>query len=76
MEKLTNLKVYRTLFKKKQQDMADFLEIGLTTYNFKENGKKAFTLSEAKKLADYFNTTIDELFFKNIVNFENTKQSS
>lgn len=71
--KLSNkLKAYRQLKGKKQQDIADLINVGLNTYNFKENGKSQFTLDEAKTLADYFGTTVDELFFDNSVNFKNT----
>ncbi len=70
------LKAYRNLMGKKQEDIANLLGVGLNTYNFKENGKKPFTLNEAKTIADFFNTTIDDLFFNNTVNFENTLKSS
>ncbi|WP_346880611.1 helix-turn-helix transcriptional regulator [Clostridium sp. UBA3061] len=66
------LKAYRTLKSVKQEDMAKLLGIGLNTYNFKENGKKSFTLEESKMIADYFNTTVDELFFKDSVRIMST----
>lgn len=70
------LKAYRSLKGAKQEDMAKLINVGLNTYNFKENGKKPFTLIEAKIIADFFNTTIDELFFNDLVNFKNTLKSS
>lgn len=46
----------------RQKDMAIVLRIDTVTYQRKESGKADFTLTEAKKLAQYFNTTLDELF--------------
>lgn len=70
------IKAYRSLKGDKQEDIAKLIGVGLNTYNFKENGKKPFTLEEAKIIADYFNTTIDALFFNDIVNFVDTLKSS
>ena len=42
--------------------------LGLKTasaYSRKENGTVPFTLEEGKKIADFFNTTIDIIFFEN-----------
>ncbi|MHB9945153.1 transcriptional regulator [Clostridium botulinum] len=58
------LKAYRYLRGAKQEDIARLIGVSLNTYNFKENGKKSFTLNEAKIISDFFDTTIDELFFK------------
>ena len=66
------LKAYRQLLNKTQKDMAELLGIGLTSYNQKENGKKPFTLSEARIIADHFNESIENIFFANTVNFSNT----
>lgn len=46
-----------------QADMAKRLEIGQHTFSNKLNGKTPFTLNESKKIADYFKTTVDEIFF-------------
>lgn len=46
----------------KQKDLAEVLHIHKITYNKKENGVAEFTLSEAFALANYFETTVDELF--------------
>lgn len=62
------LKAYRQLKGVNQSSMAKLLNISLNTYNFKENGKKSFTLDEAKFIADYFNTSIEEIFFTHRVN--------
>lgn len=74
--KVNKLKAYRSLKGIKQEDIANLLGIGLNTYNFKENGKKSFSLNEAKIIADFFNTTIDELFFEDKVNLGNTLKNS
>ncbi|ABS40804.1 helix-turn-helix transcriptional regulator [Clostridium botulinum] len=58
------LKAYRCLKGAKQEDIARLIGVSLNTYNFKENGKKSFTLNEAKIISDFFDTTIDELFFR------------
>ncbi len=61
-----NLKAHRASRSITQKDIASsILKVGEVTYNLKENGKKQFSLSEAKKLADFFGVTIDELFFAN-----------
>lgn len=57
------LKAYRELKGVNQSVMAEMLGVRPNTYSFKENGKTEFTLSEAKKIADYFKTTIDHIFF-------------
>lgn len=68
------LKVLRLLNDINQDEMAELLNITLSTYSKKETGKASFTLEEAKKIADYFKTTIDELFFSDKVNFTNTTE--
>lgn len=68
------LKAYRQLRGINQAVLAELTGVGLNTYNFKENGKKSFTLEEAKTISDYFGVTIDEIFFDNTVNFKNTTE--
>ncbi|GAB6169664.1 hypothetical protein JCM1393_21240 [Clostridium carnis] len=48
------LKILRIINNYSQQKVADILEITKATYNKKENGKVAFSISEAKQLADLF----------------------
>ena len=48
----------------KQKDVARELDIHSVTYSRKESGEKEFTLSEAFRLAEIFETTVDELFRK------------
>ncbi len=66
------LKAYRMLNSIKQEQMAKVIGVAPNTYNFKENGKTSLSLDEAKKIADYFGITIDELFFNNDVRVMNT----
>lgn len=47
---------------KSQEDIAKVLGISTGRMQLKECKKAEFTLSECQKLADYFNTTLDELF--------------
>jgi len=63
------LKAYRQLTGMNQSEFGKTLGISLSNYNSKENGKTPFTLEEAKKISEYFQTTIDEVFFKDDVNF-------
>lgn len=55
-----------------QQDLADYLGIQKTTYHNKETGKNDFTVTEAKQLAELFNSSIDDIFFADKVNLKNT----
>lgn len=50
-----------------QEDTAKLLGITSSTYNRKENGSRKFYVDEAGKLADIFNTTVEEIFFANKV---------
>ncbi|SCJ53375.1 Helix-turn-helix domain [uncultured Clostridium sp.] len=71
-DKVNNLVVLRCIKGLKQKDISDYLGIALQTYCNKENGNREFSLSEAKKLSDLFNCTIDEIFFDNEVFKMNT----
>lgn len=61
-----NLYVARKENRLKQKDVARELGIHSVTYSRKETGEKEFTLSEALKLAEMFDTTVDELFRRKI----------
>lgn len=63
------IKIYRTMKGINQGELAKVMGITLSTYSKKETGKAVFTLLEAKVLSEYFNTTIEELFFNTEVNF-------
>lgn len=58
-----NLKILRTKYNKTQKDMSIILNISITQYLKKENGKADFTLKQAKIIADTFYKSIDEIFF-------------
>lgn len=66
------LKAYRMLKGIKQEKIAKILGITLTTYSNKETGKTQFSLDEAKKISDYLNVPIEQLFFAHEVNLLNT----
>jgi putative transcriptional regulator len=60
-----NLRIIRNNSSISAKKMCDLL--GLKTkaaYYKKENGNVNFTLSEAKKISDFFGMTIDEIFFE------------
>lgn len=58
------LKALRAKYGDTQTDLARFLNIRVATFNFKENGKTEFTLNEAYKISQKYNSTIEEIFFK------------
>ena len=59
-----NLKKARKFKGVTQKELAKkVLDVTQKTYNLKETGNRDFFLMEAKKMADYYNVTIDQLFF-------------
>lgn len=58
-KKLKGMRVSKGLL---QTDMAKILNIGISTYICKENGKREFTLEEIYKLMNYFNCEFEDLF--------------
>lgn len=62
------IKAYRQLRNVTQEDLAKLLGMTKQGYAFKENGKREFTLTEAKIIADYFGTSIEDIFFNQKVN--------
>jgi len=66
------IKILRAIKGVTQEEVANALGITLSTYCKKENGKRKFTLDEAYKLAQYFDCSIEGIFFDNSVNFMNT----
>lgn len=46
-----------------QRDLAEFLGITVNTLSFKENEKYKFTLEEAHKISQRYNTPLEEIFF-------------
>lgn len=57
------LKEIRRLHSVNGEELAIVLGLTKATYSKKENGTVKFSLNEAKKIADYFNMGIEELFF-------------
>lgn len=58
----SNLYIARREQNLKQKDVAKKLGIHPQTYHEKERGKKDFTLTEARMLAQMFNCTLNDLF--------------
>ncbi len=61
MSRLRELREERNL---KQEEVAVMLGTSTPNYNKKENGDVKVSLSEAKKFADFYHLTIEEIFFK------------
>ncbi|KXS45557.1 MAG: hypothetical protein AWU54_293 [Candidatus Frackibacter sp. T328-2] len=55
-----------------QEDMAELLDTSKSNYNKKENGNSTFKLAEAKKIADLFGKSIEDIFFTKKVSFKET----
>lgn len=64
-----NVKVYRTIKGVSQVDMARDLGITQQTLSKIENGAST-NLKTAKKIADYFNASIDAIFFNKEYNYK------
>lgn len=62
---LNKLKSLRKQSNKTLEDIAKLLHVNTNTYFYKETGRIRLTLEEAGILANYFNVSIDELFFTN-----------
>ena len=58
-----NLRILRAKFCKTQKDISELLQLSTVQYAKKENQKAEFTLSEAKKLSNFFNEPIEKIFF-------------
>lgn len=46
----------------RQRDIAELLNMPITTYSSKENGERKFTIEEAITLSDIFKCDIREIF--------------
>lgn len=46
-----------------QAELAEILNMTVSTLNFKLNGKSDFTLKQGKKISELFGKPIDEIFF-------------
>lgn len=70
---MNRLRLMREQRNIKQEKIAGILGISLGNYNKKESGKIRFSLNEAKLIADFFDTTIEEIFFTNKVSKNETR---
>lgn len=61
---MRNLKALRVKHALTQSHMAKLLKISDVSYRNKENGHTQFTLSEARKISEKFNQSIEEIFFE------------
>lgn len=61
------IKIYREKSGFTQQQMAEKLNIAVSTYNMIENGKRGISLYKAKKISILLDVSIDELFFDKCV---------
>ena len=74
-----NLKKLRKEHKMTQQQIADYLNVSHTAYNFYENGKREPDLTNLLKLAQLFKTSTDYLlgrYDSEITGFNNTVTNS
>lgn len=55
------LKSKRILFNLTQEEIAKEVGINLKSYNLKENGKREFTLDEAKKISNLLELNLNEV---------------
>lgn len=55
-----------------QQELAQILQISVSTLNFKINGKSDFSVTEAKRVSNLLGKTIEEIFIAN----ENNKMKT
>ena len=58
-EKLASIRRSKNI---SQREVAALIGVATETYNNKELGKTQFKASEMFIIADYFNTTVDEIF--------------
>ena len=58
---LKGLKAKRMLMGLTQQDISKKIGIACKTYNFKENGRNDFTLSEVSKISKYLDLRAQEI---------------
>ena len=56
----------------KQEQIAELLKMSPANYCKKESGQIKWSLSEAKKISDFFGKTIEELFFAEEVSKNDT----
>lgn len=60
MHRLQELRAINNL---QQSDLAALIGVTSATYSRKENGTIRFSLTEAKTIADFFDSAIEDIFF-------------
>lgn len=60
---MNKLKELRESSGMRQDEIATIIGTSLANYNKKENGEVRVSLIEAKKIADLFHMTIEDIFF-------------
>lgn len=63
MVNISKLKSLRVLKNCNQIEFSHHVNICLSSYRLKEQGKVSFTLEEAKRIADFLDMKIEEIFF-------------
>ncbi len=63
-----NIYFLRTVKRKSQKDIADYLKITRQAYSYYETGKRQPNYETLLKLSEYFNVTVDELLNEDISN--------
>lgn len=58
----------------KQEEFAEMLEMSPANYSKKERGEIKYSLEEAKKVADFFEKSIEEIFFAEEVSKTETNE--
>lgn len=59
----SNIRYYRKRANHKQATLANYLNLTQGHYSAIENGKYSISLEQAKKLADFFELKVDDLFY-------------
>jgi putative transcriptional regulator len=67
------LKILRCKQDLNQADVAKILNITISSYSRKENGKQGFSLKEAMIISKLFNKSIEEIFFAEML--QNVQES-
>ena len=68
MNILSQLKQLRKVEKITQEEVAEILGINKNYYSMLETGLRTPSFKLAKKIADLFNSSVDEIFFNEINN--------
>lgn len=61
---MNNVRTLRENFHLRQRDIAELLGISIASYSKKELGDVRFSLQEARVIADFFDHSIEDIFFE------------